>query len=572
MSRTITKVIQDNNIFSVKTDNYYSSTQIQNDVEVIPTLTPLQSFVRLIPKTSEYIEFYKTLPSNELNKIYNSLFLTLYKNTTKSFFNSYTNSVFTKTKEELGTTFSGTQLLENLNFLGLVDVQGLKDEIFDNFKNDTCLVMDIEPDPEMHPLRLQIVKGNFYLSCRTHIVDFQLRNILNTSVFDNKEFYKNDSSYVNYCYQTYIERLQTLSLEYYKNTLNLLYKDLKKLLENGVDIIDPITGIDFASTTQEEDSKKYMQFLFNTQFVFMCEQFNEFLSQQITNNNVTITLSNLETVKDYLINNMKQVNREFQVASNEFNLLYNVNKDTINNITKVTVSLVTKDLINPNIISFITTNEIQIDGIYNSYSELPEDTLAQLNQLIINSSTFNLLFGFVFPLNKILNYANITQILLCSTTNENVNLNFQPAFKTTETIYNTATDNADKISCQVEDLNFTLGFDIEIAKLVAQTPIAILKSLEETYDPNISLAYKLKQAAEAIGAPDVSIIPYSAPLLVPPPFGPAIPIVPPWGYIYWGISAGETAANWAKSGFGGGIGLGDTSSSYNFKNPFKPQC
>lgn len=571
MSRTITKVIQDNKIFSVRTDNYYSSTQIQNDIEVTPTLTPLQSFIKLIPKNSEYLTYYKPLPSTDLAKIYNSLFLTLYKNITKSFFNSYTNSIFLKTKEELGTTFSGIQLLENLNFLGLVDVQGLKDEIFNNFKNDTCLVMDTEPDPDMHPMRLQIVKGNFYLSCRTHIVDFQFRNILNTSVFDNKEFYKNDNSYVNYCYQTYIERLQTLSFEYYNNILDLLYKDLKKLLENGVDIIDPITGISFVSTTQQEDAKKYMQFLFNTQFVFMCDQFNEFLSQQITNNNVTITLSNLQTVKDYFINNINQINREFQVVSNEFNLLYNITKDMVNNLTKVTVSLVTRDIINPNIISFITTSEIQIDGLYNTYSDLPEDTVIQLKQLIINSSTFNLLFGFVFPLNKILNFTNITQILLCSSTNENVNLNFQPAFKTNETIHNTATDKLD--NCQVEDFNFTLGFDIEIAKLIAQTPITILKSLEETYDPNIAIAYRLKQAAEAIGAPDISIIPYSAPLLLPPPITPApIPLIPPWGFIYWGISAGETAANWAKSGFGGGIGLGDTSSSYNFKNPFKPQC
>ena len=79
MSRTITKVIQDNKIFSVTTDSYYTSTQIQNDIEVTPTLTPLQSFIRLIPKNSQYLTYYNSLPSIELSKIYNSLFLTLYK-------------------------------------------------------------------------------------------------------------------------------------------------------------------------------------------------------------------------------------------------------------------------------------------------------------------------------------------------------------------------------------------------------------------------------------------------------------------------------------------------------------
>ena len=124
--------------------------------------------------------------------------------------------------------------------------------------------------------------------------------------------------------------------------------------------------------------------------------------------------------------------------------------------------------------------------------------------------------------------------------------------------------------CESIDSDLAFGINLEILKLIALAPIAILKGIEETFDPNIAIAYKIKQAAEGLGAPDISIIPYSVPLMLPPPVGPAIPLIPPWGYIYWGISAAETAINWQKNGIGG-IGF-DPSGSFDFKNPFKSEC
>ena len=73
------------------------------------------------------------------------------------------------------------------------------------------------------------------------------------------------------------------------------------------------------------------------------------------------------------------------------------------------------------------------------------------------------------------------------------------------------------------------------------------------------------------GVPNVSIIPYSSALLLPPPFGRAVPIVTPWGFVYWGISAAETAIDISKNGFGKNIDP-DPSGHMDFKNPFKRDC
>ena len=38
-----------------------------------------------------------------------------------------------------------------------------------------------------------------------------------------------------------------------------------------------------------------------------------------------------------------------------------------------------------------------------------------------------------------------------------------------------------------------VGFDVEIAKIIAQTPITIIKALTENFDPNIAIAIILRR-------------------------------------------------------------------------------
>lgn len=555
--------------YVVKTDSYYQSTTVSNDIDVTPIINQFDSFKKIVPKNSSIIPVsVKSSTGFVLEDFYKNLYLRVYKNITKIFFDSGTNSLFSKSKDQLGINYSGLDILRSLDMMGIVDVQQLKDEVFDTFANDPCLVADAEPDPEMHPLRVQIVKGNYYLSCRTHILDFHLRNLLIISIFDNNEFYRNDTSYINYVYDTFIQNLSSTSIEYYTSIKNLLYKEFLKIIDNGIELVNPITNKPIeVSQNKEIDSSNYLRYLFDKQFIFMMNEFNSFFSQQLTISNNTIKISNLEKIQNYFLDNIFETKTVTEAPINSISLLYNFIPSGTK--TNIGLSLIIKSNVTTESLALVQTST-SLDGSYNNIDELPANLISELKQTIINTTTFNLLFNYIFPLNKILSFAGISQIVLCSKTNQNTNINFKPARKTLETIHNAATGDADKLSCETSDLNFNFGFDVEILKFIAQTPIQIIKGLEETFDPNIVIASKLKLAAESLGAPDISIIPYSAPLLIPPPFGPAIPLIPPWGYIYWGISAGEAAQSWSN-GFKVG-GIPDFSGSFQKKNPFKSSC
>lgn len=571
MTTTTQRLTIDNKVYSVKTDTYYNSKIIKNDFEVTPTISQFESFQKIIPINSSIIPSYvRETPEGLESDFYKNFYLRTYRNIIKLFFNASKESVFLKSKEELGISYSGLDLLRSLDWLGVIDPQQLKDEVFNNFAKDPCLSTDVSPDPEMHPLRLQIIKGNYYLSCRTHIIDFQLRNLLLMSVFNNKEFYSNDTSYINYVYNTFIENLSSISIDYYNSIKQLLYKEYIKLIDSGIELTSPITNKIIETTDNVEiDSNNYLRYLFETQFVFMMNELNSFLLQQITINNQQIKLSNIENVKNYFINNLEEVSNPLDAPINSFSLLYNLTPNPSTNETNVSYSLFIKSSVDNEYLKLVEITR-NVTEIYTSFDSLPVVVVNELKQSVIQSSKFNLLFNYIFPLNKILNYAALTEIVLCSKTNENVNINFKPAMKTLQTTHNAAAGNGDKVNCETSDLNFSFGFDVEILKFIAQAPIQIIKGLEETFDPNIVIASKLKQAAELVGAPDLSIIPYSAPLLIPPPFGPAIPLIPPWGYIYWGISAGEAVNSWSN-GFKVG-GIPDFSGSFQKKNPFKPLC
>jgi hypothetical protein len=48
--------------------------------------------------------------------------------------------------------------------------------------------MNTAATTSVSPLQKEIIKSNLQLACRTHIVDFKLRKVNLTSVFDNTEF------------------------------------------------------------------------------------------------------------------------------------------------------------------------------------------------------------------------------------------------------------------------------------------------------------------------------------------------------------------------------------------------
>jgi hypothetical protein len=141
---------------------------------------------------------------------------------------------------------------------------------------------------------------------------------------------------------------------------------------------------------------------------------------------------------------------------------------------------------------------------------------------------------------------------------ENISKAIDGSVKTIDTVNNMILGNEDKIDCELPDDplsldNPILGINLEIAKMIAQAPIQILKGLEETYDPNIAIASKLRDLSVAAGLPKTPVALWSLALLpvgtIPPPVGVGPPLIPPWGYIYWGVDAGEVLTSYVKNGF-----------------------
>lgn len=561
----------------VKNTPIFDSADIFNEIDVNSYLPSSISSNQI----ETFLKFLRDAGAADLDRDRQKQFyLNLYISIINTYFNSRVDSVFYKTKEELGTTFSGVELLRNLDFLGLIDVQSLKDALFKELNEDPCLVINTEPSTLIEPLKLQMVKNNFYLTCRAQIIDFSLRNLFISSIFQNKSFYSYDNSLSNYMFELLIQRIKTISNSYYKSLTILLYDELKTKIENGIEFTSKITNqkLEFilgdTEIQQEQDALKYIKYLFENQFVYMCDRFDSFYNRAITNNGITIQLSPLYDVKKYFISQIpitpKRTSFE-TIERNKFYFLVNIDNSFDTTIpTKVKITLSSISSLGTEYIDFISSSTIKIDSPSVRIEDISQDTINLLVNQITNSNNFSILFNYCFPLNKILNFCSISNIHMCSKYYEGSNTAFNPSVKTTETTHKVILGNSKDALCEATDLNLSFGINLEILKLIAQAPIAILKGIEETFDPNIFIAHKLKQAAEGLGAPDISIIPYSAPLMIPPPVGPAIPLIPPWGFIYWGISAGETALNWQKNGIGSI--KPDPNFDYEFKNPFKSDC
>jgi hypothetical protein len=223
----------------------------------------------------------------------------------------------------------------------------------------------------------------------------------------------------------------------------------------------------------------------------------------------------------------------------------------------------------PQVITLINSTPFVINSPTATILDVSQEQILLAKEQIQNNNKFTTVINFVFPLQKILNFSAITTILMCSNYYQNSNSSFDPSIKTIANIHSAAADGTQQNLCdEIENPNSSFGFDIEIAKIIAQTPIEIIKSIEETYDPNIVIANKLKKAAELVGSPDLSIIPYSSLLML----YPGIPVVPPLGFIYWGISALETINNTAKGNNSYGFDFDRTESGPQKKNPLNSSC
>ena len=580
MTQTLQEISVENKTLVLNKNQFYSDKQIENSIDLssIPSNNnQFETFIRLMPQ-----EYLNSFESNEQkNQFLRNVYLNTYSNLIQLFIKSQSNSVFLKTKEQLGTDFDGGQLFRSLNFFSVLDIPQLKDEVLNLFNNNPCLVVNTQPSTVVEPLRAQMIKANLYLSCRAHILDFKLRKLNLTSVYDNKEFFTNDNTIVNYLFSNYVEKIKEISSNYYNSLIEILVDELNNSLESGTEFTNPITNkkinfiLPFDENNKEINFLSYLQFIFDSQFVLMSNNLNLFFDSTISKNGVSFKLSNLLTTKQFFLNSIPNVDKRAlnTIDKNTFAYFVDIKNNTSD--SDVIVKLVVKTEIVSFADSYITlaqSREVKINNAFATINDVPEGLINNLKQQIEELQRFKTLIEFVFPLQKILNFSGISTILLCSNYYENSNTSFDQSLESCANIHYSILEKNKEKECEDEkpDFNFSLGLNREIAKLAIQASVAIIKGIEETYDPNIIIANKLKKGAELVGTPDLSIIPYSAYLMVPPPFGPAIPLVPPWGFVYWGISAAEAISNDTRNGING-LDL-QVSGSFGIKNPFKTAC
>jgi len=577
MNQTLQEVNLTNKTVVLNKSTYYNYKETTNSVpltEISSEVNQFLSFVKLIPLN--LLERFDTEEKkiNFLRKLY----LDSYANLIQKFIKSQNNSIFLKTKQDLNADFDGVTILENLNFFEILDVQQIKDEILNSLNNNTCLVMNTATTTSVSPLQKEIIKSNLQLACRTHIVDFKLRKVNLTSVFDNTEFYKFDNTLPNYLFDIFVERIKNLSISYYQSLIEILSEEFESLSENGEELVDPITkeiivfNLPTTNTNKEQNFLNYLKYVFNNEFISISDNFNSFFKVKLSKGDKKITLSNLITTKQFFIDNLPVVSKfELnQIDKSNFMFYVDIKNEELN--STVTVKLAIKaglTSFDPEAITLINSNSFIINNPTATILDVPEEQILLAKQQIQNNNKFETLINFVFPLQKILNFSAITTILMCSNYYENSNSSFDPSIKTIANIHSAAADGTQQNLCdELDNPNSSFGFDLEIAKIIAQTPIEIIKSIEETYDPNIVIANKLKKAAELVGSPDLSIIPYSALLM----YYPGIPVQSPLGFIYWGISALETLSNTAKGNNSYGFDFDRTESGPQKKNPFNSSC
>jgi len=560
--------------------------------------------------------FNKLLESEITNETQlKELYLNCYQQIIKTFIRSGSESVFLRNKT-IETNFNGLDIIKSINFLDFLDIQQLKDKVYNSLSNDPCILLDSKPKTSIHPLRQQMLKANFIALCRLHVTYLKLSNLFISSVFDNNEMVKNDSTFITFAYDTFKQKVSSIIPSYYTSIKVFLYDELNDLLQSGTEFVDPLTNETYQFTFPLDDNNletnvdKYLKYLFNQEHSFVLDKFNTTFQQtikdadEVTNFPLYPTTNSAQTlynVRDYFFDNL------FYFTLNTDEVLF----DKLSLISTTPTSLLFKLFISDSLLgdtklrtytlslnALFTTNlrtEINIlelpnfnvstAKIINASLEYPKQDSDEVTQILqelkaqfLSSNNIDVLLNYVFPLNKILNIASLFYTQSNMKLYEPLYIAVDGSIKTIDTVHNMILGNENKIECEQPNDplsldNPILGINLEIAKMIASAPIQILKGLEETFDPNIAIASKLRDLSVAAGAPSTPVALWSLALLpfltIPPPYGVGPPLISPWGYIYWGVDAGEVLTSYAKNGFGSDTKIDLKSKISVSVNPFK---
>jgi hypothetical protein len=538
-------------------------------------------------------ETFKLFLQNEISDD-KLLYLNIYQQLIKSFIRAGNNSVFLRQRSSI-TNYSGLDIFKTINFLDFLDIQQLKDSVLNNLSNDPCILLDSKPKQTIHPLKQQFLKTNFITLCRLHIGYLKICNLYLSTVFDNSEFYNKDTTFINFAFTTFKQQMSRLIPDYYNSIKVFLYDELNDLLEAGTELIDDLTKEKYEfifplnDDNLETNVDKYLNYLFNKQHKFVSNKYNAAFNQtildadEITNfplypsNNIN---QKLYSVQDYMFDNLtiftntpttfdlNTVVLGLNSIRNEYIfLLLDITDSDLDDTTKSRTYKLSLNLtrifdskpmeLKDLSVTVVKVIDKELD-FPSTGSEEISNILLELKPLFLALDPLKTFINYCFPINKILNIASFFYIQTNMKFYENLSKAVDGSIKAVDTINNIILGNEDKIDCELpEDPlsldNPILGINLEVAKMIAQAPIQILKGLEETYDPNIAIASKLRDLSVAAGLPPTPVALWSLALLpaltIPPPVGVGPPLISPWGYIYWGVDAGEVLTAYAKDGF-----------------------
>ncbi len=571
---------------------------------------------------------------SKFDEIIKETYLRNYKQLIKIMIESSNESIFLKKVPENSSDFSGLNYHESFNAFQLLNIQKIKEDLLKYLNDNVCDVVNTQPDPYMHPLKMQLIKNNIKVSMKIHIIDMLLRNTLLMSVFNPKSFTKLDNSLASYCFETYIDKIKRIDINTYNRLVLRFSNDVHKQLENGKSFRDPITTkkVEFVfplpklnvsspptittseSTDEEpiigengesitpvtvsisseaienskkiqkiieENTLKFMKISFNQEFINVCNTFYDFFNKNViksrptdltpgstvnTQNYEKIKMSNLYDPFSYVFDKIKVYDKQEDIKDLCF--LYHDNLET----GIFTLSLVT-DVTLPESRTFDFSTDINYvkhfrffsvsSSAYPNYASLSEEqknrvkaeNLDSLKRTMRSDARVSTIFNYVLPTTKILNIASLYTIAIMTKNNEKIAIAFDSPTK-----ISLDTDKLLNNTCDLFNLEF--DFNAELLKQLAYLPIEIIKALAETYDPNIFISNILRNAAEAVGTPPLSIVPYSVPFTL---YG--LPPTKPIGWAYYGIDIGETALYYLKNGLPG-FELMAADMDLKFKNPF----
>lgn len=603
-----------------KQSTLYTNVDVANNYEISGSIPETTELDVSKPEWEVYKQLLlasgvETLEDTEIKSYY----LSSYSDVIQNFIVAGSSSAFLRQYAVLGnpsgSTVTGIDLFKRAPFFQVVDIQEIKERANNFFSSNPCLLLDTNPNQTIEPLKVAMIKTNFQLLCRTVISTIKMQNIFLSSVFDNTEFYKSndnyfDSTLVDYAYEIFKQKLESVIPKYKRNIKAFIFEELNTKLNNGEEINDPITNkkIEFSTPLEqsnyEENIDKYLKYLFLNEFIFISDKLNLLfnLTGQDSSNLASYSLapsssfgsSKLLTAKQYFLDSLYIAGTdpvmEGQGASddeltfldqNDYKFFAQVSVEKNTDLSTITTFFTIYNRLRRTPIELCKTSitvNVTDDITGDELVRFMQDKIVNLKLSLLSDEKFLIITNYLFPVNKIINIASLFYINMSLKLYENLNKISDGSIKAISTIHDMILGN--NVDCETPsptDNNLDdmiLGVNLEILKAIATAPVQILKGIEETYDPNILIASKIRSFAESLGAPKLPIIPYSLGLLpvltIPPPVGIGPPLIPPWGYIYWGVDAAEVILSYAKDGFKTGAVL-DPFANIS-KDPFKPNC